>query len=253
MRIEVNVHPFPSKLPHDVSLCVFRVAQEALRNVVRHARASVAAVTLASKDGGLLLTVNDNGQGFDTAPSEPSQPGACEHGGTDQSARRTAEHHEQSGLGTIVSAWVPLSDGFQHERGVKRARVLLADDHRLVAEGLKSLLEEEFELLAVVEDGRALVETAKRLRPDVIVADITMPHLNGIDALAQLKHDNPDVRVVFLTMHKEPAYARARWKPAPAAMSSSTRHKPSFSWRCTPRWRATCSSRRRLQEKCFAR
>ena len=91
---------------------------------------------------------------------------------------------------------------------MKRPRVLLADDHRLVAEGLKSLLEEEFELLGVVEDGRDLVESAKRLRPDVIVADISMPHLNGIDALALLKKDNPEVRVVFLTMHKEAAYAR---------------------------------------------
>lgn len=91
---------------------------------------------------------------------------------------------------------------------MKRARVLLADDHRLVAEGLKSLLEEEFELLGVVEDGRELVEAAKRLRPDVIVADISMPHLNGIDALALLKRDNPEVRVVFLTMHKEAGYAR---------------------------------------------
>ena len=62
--------------------------------------------------------------------------------------------------------------------------------------------------MAVVEDGRQLVETARRLRPDVIVADITMPHLNGIDALVQLKRDNPEVRVVFLTMHKDAAYAR---------------------------------------------
>jgi DNA-binding NarL/FixJ family response regulator len=78
----------------------------------------------------------------------------------------------------------------------------------MIAEALKSLLEQEFELVAVVEDGRQLVETARRLRPDVIVADITMPHLNGIDALTQLKRDNPDVRVVFLTMHKDAAYAR---------------------------------------------
>jgi DNA-binding NarL/FixJ family response regulator len=91
---------------------------------------------------------------------------------------------------------------------MSRPRVLLADDHRMIAEALKSLLEQEFELVGVVEDGRQLVETARHLRPDVIVADITMPHLNGIDALTQLKRDNPDVRVVFLTMHKDAAYAR---------------------------------------------
>jgi DNA-binding NarL/FixJ family response regulator len=91
---------------------------------------------------------------------------------------------------------------------MSRPRVLLADDHRMIAEALKGLLEQEFELVAVVEDGRQLVESARRLRPDVIVADISMPHLNGIDALTQLKRDNPDVRVVFLTMHKDAAYAR---------------------------------------------
>lgn len=91
---------------------------------------------------------------------------------------------------------------------MKRPRILLADDHRMVAEGLKSLLAGEFELVGVVEDGRALVESANKLRPDVIVADITMPSLNGIDALAQLKKENPNVRVVFLTMHQDAVYAR---------------------------------------------
>jgi len=91
---------------------------------------------------------------------------------------------------------------------MKRPRVLLADDHRMVAEGLKSLLSAEFELVGVVEDGRALVEAAQKLRPDVIVADITMPHLNGIDALVRLKQDGIQVPVVFLTMHTEVAYAR---------------------------------------------
>ena len=89
-----------------------------------------------------------------------------------------------------------------------KPRVLLADDHRMVAEGLKGLLAEEFDLAGMVEDGRALVKAARELRPDVIVADISMPHLNGIDALAQLKRDNPKVRVVFLTMHRDVAYAR---------------------------------------------
>jgi DNA-binding NarL/FixJ family response regulator len=91
---------------------------------------------------------------------------------------------------------------------MNRPRVLLADDHRMVAEGLKSLLTPEFDLLDVVEDGRALIAVAKKLRPDVIIADITMPHLNGIDALVHLKRENPRVRVVFLTMHADVAYAR---------------------------------------------
>jgi DNA-binding NarL/FixJ family response regulator len=91
---------------------------------------------------------------------------------------------------------------------MNRPRVLLADDHRMVAEGLKSLLADEFEVVDTVEDGRSLLRAAKKLRPDVIVADITMPHLNGIEAVSRLKRDNPEVKVVFLTMHQNPAYAR---------------------------------------------
>jgi DNA-binding NarL/FixJ family response regulator len=86
--------------------------------------------------------------------------------------------------------------------------VLLADDHRLVAEGLKSLLANEFELVGVVEDGRALVAAAGKLRPDVIVADIAMPLLNGIEALIQLRQGGDQVPFVFLTMHRDVAYAR---------------------------------------------
>src|SRR6187551_770267 len=89
-----------------------------------------------------------------------------------------------------------------------RPRVLLADDHRMVAEGLKGLLAEEFELAGIVEDGRAMVKAALDLRPDVIVADISMPLLNGLDALAELKVHDPQVRVVLLTMHRNVAYAR---------------------------------------------
>jgi DNA-binding NarL/FixJ family response regulator len=86
--------------------------------------------------------------------------------------------------------------------------VLLADDHLLVAEALKSLLTPEFDLVGVVEDGRALVKAAARLRPDVIVADVTMPHLNGIDALIQLRRGGDGVPVVFLTMHRDVSFAR---------------------------------------------
>jgi DNA-binding NarL/FixJ family response regulator len=91
---------------------------------------------------------------------------------------------------------------------MNRPRVLLADDHRMVAEGLKNLLAEDFELVGTVENGHALLAAAKKYRPDVIVADITMPKLNGFDALHQLKKQNPEIKVVFLTMHQDRAYAR---------------------------------------------
>jgi len=90
----------------------------------------------------------------------------------------------------------------------QRPRVLLADDHLLVAEALKSLLAAEYELVGVVEDGRALIEAARTLRPDVIVADVTMPQLNGIDALIQLRQGGDRVPVVFLTMHRDVTFAR---------------------------------------------
>ncbi len=90
----------------------------------------------------------------------------------------------------------------------RRPRVLLADDHLLVAEALESLLAPEFDLVGVVEDGRALVEAAGKLRPDVIVADVTMPHLNGIDALVQLRQGGDRTPVVFLTMHRDVTFAR---------------------------------------------
>jgi DNA-binding NarL/FixJ family response regulator len=89
-----------------------------------------------------------------------------------------------------------------------RPRVLLADDHRMFAEALRGLLAPEFELVGIAGDGVELIEVAKRLLPDAIVADISMPRLNGIDALARLRTELPGARVVFLTMHRDIVYAR---------------------------------------------
>ena len=90
---------------------------------------------------------------------------------------------------------------------MNRPKVLLADDHIIVSEGLRTLLEDDFEVVAAVTDGMALVDAAKRLRPDVIVADISMPILNGIDAVRQLRREGELTKVVFLTMHNDPQIA----------------------------------------------
>src|SRR5213078_941217 len=91
---------------------------------------------------------------------------------------------------------------------MSKPRILIADDHQILAEGLRGLLEPEFEVVGVVADGRELVAAAKKYRPDVIVTDVTMPSLNGIDAAARLRDLGLTARVVFLTMHRDVAYAR---------------------------------------------
>jgi DNA-binding NarL/FixJ family response regulator len=91
---------------------------------------------------------------------------------------------------------------------MKRPRVLLADDHPLVLTALRSLLESECEVVGAVSDGRALVEAASRLEPEVIVLDISLPLLNGIDAARQIKKEHPETKILFLTMHANPAYLK---------------------------------------------
>jgi len=86
---------------------------------------------------------------------------------------------------------------------INRSRILIADDHSLVAELCKRLLETEFDVIGTVSDGRALVRAASRLKPDVIVLDIAMPILNGLDAGQQVKEMMPGVKLVYLTMNTD--------------------------------------------------
>jgi len=92
---------------------------------------------------------------------------------------------------------------------MKRTRVLLADDHPLTLEGLRAFLEPHLDSVGTVTDGRALVEAALRLKPELIILDITMPLLNGIDAAIQIKKSLPSVKLLFVTMHVNPAYLEA--------------------------------------------
>ena len=86
---------------------------------------------------------------------------------------------------------------------MKRTRILIADDHMMFAQGLQGLLEDEFELVGTVADGQALVDAAQLLQPDVVVVDISMPVLNGLDAVRRLKELGSSAKVIFLTMHAD--------------------------------------------------
>lgn len=93
------------------------------------------------------------------------------------------------------------------KKSMQKPRVLIADDHAMVAEGLSLLLREDFELVGSARDGAELIELAKQTRPDVIVTDISMPLLNGIDAARQMRGHGVAAKIIILTQHKDPHIA----------------------------------------------
>src|SRR5689334_17177335 len=107
----------------------------------------------------------------------------------------------------------------------RRFRILIADHHLLVAEACKKLLDREFEVVGLVTDGRALLDAATELRPDLILAEIAMPGLNGLDACEQIKNKHKTIRVVFVTMTARPevaaeAFRRGAWGYVPKCSSA---------------------------------
>jgi DNA-binding NarL/FixJ family response regulator len=87
------------------------------------------------------------------------------------------------------------------------ARLLLADDHRLLADACKAILESEYQIVGIETDGRSLVKAALTHKPDLVILDIAMPHLNGLDAAQQIKQKLPSIKLVFMTMNQAPEVA----------------------------------------------
>ena len=97
-----------------------------------------------------------------------------------------------------------------------RPRLLIADDHTLLLDGFRLMLEPEFEIVGAVEDGRALLSAAVELKPDLILLDISMPLLNGIDAASQLRKLVPSAKLIFVTMHADPDFVMEAFRAGAA-------------------------------------
>ncbi len=95
---------------------------------------------------------------------------------------------------------------------MKKIRILLAEDHILVGEGLSKLLEKDFALIGTASDGRALVQMVKDHTPDIAIIDITLPLLNGLEAARQIKKHEPHTKIIFLTMHSEDKFVQEAFK-----------------------------------------
>ena len=192
-------------LSADGASCLYRIAQECLRNVAKHARATEVRVGLTSDGANMQLVVKDNGAGFPVEPDRANSGlGLVSMKERIRMANGTLSITSQPGQGTEIVASVPLSGGLS----VKRLRILLGDDHALILNGIKGLVESHYEVVGSEENGKALIEAALRLKPDLVVLDVSMPILNGIDAAREIKKALPSTKLVFLSMHSNAIYLR---------------------------------------------
>jgi PAS domain S-box-containing protein len=232
LRISEDGH-----MPQDIKVLLFESVRELLFNVVKHARTRSATVTVQRSDLNLLVTVSDRGIGFD--PNE--LPAVGEAGGgfglfsirervelmggtlaIDSSEGQGSRFLLSLPLGTAAEAKAsqapeiralaedPLASSGAFARGHK-IRVMLADDHAVVRQGIANLIENEPDMEVVAEacDGQEAVALAAKLLPDVILMDLSMPKLNGVEATRIIHNDWPDIRIIGLSMFVEDDRSRA--------------------------------------------
>jgi CheY-like chemotaxis protein len=198
-----------ASMPREVASSLYRVAEESLQNVAKHSGAKNVSVRLTFKKGAVLLTIRDDGVGFDVKSVRgKSRLGLVSMKERAHSINGKLEITGKVGHGTQIALRVPLDV----HQPIERSRVLLADDHPVVLEEICSILAPNYEIVETVADGRALVEAALRLKPDLIVVDITMPLLNGIEAAVQIKKSLHEMKVLFVTMHSSTAYLNAAFE-----------------------------------------
>ncbi|MES4784905.1 MAG: hypothetical protein C4294_02795, partial [Nitrospiraceae bacterium] len=232
LEIEVIDDGKPKSLNEEVLRVTYQSLQELLCNVLKHARTQQATVSLRRAGRYLHVMVMDTGVGFNASQKRA----ATREGGfglfnIQERLDMIGGHLEirsVPGHGTQATLMVPLKlraratlrclkplvsdrsrmmpwEEISLRAAESKIRVLLADDHRIMREGLRSIIEGQADLEVVGEasDGRTAVEVARETRPDVVVMDVNMPQMNGLEATRQIKADLPEVEVIGLSLHED--------------------------------------------------
>ncbi|HKY72209.1 MAG TPA: response regulator [Nitrospira sp.] len=234
LSVIVETDPEPILLDEEVLTVTYQAIHELLFNVLKHAQTNQARLTLQRRDQALHAVVRDYGRGFDIRDRSTVFP----EGGFGLLNLRERiellggrlEISSQPGQGTCAeiimplrgnTTWAHASDklhalkttGTLHERPREAAdlmiRIVLVDDHAMVRDGLRSILEAHPDLCVEAEasDGQMAVELARQLRPDVIVMDVNMPGMNGLEATRRITTEFPEITVVGLSVQDDPATA----------------------------------------------
>ena len=227
LRVRVTRQAGVDNLSEPLRVFLFQAARELLFNIAKHAGAGNVDVSLATEGTQLRLCVADDGKGFDPAAVTPGAGGGF---GLFSIRERIGplggdmEIDSAPGRGTRITLYAPITP---HPKAAKTAapasrrkggrkkteatsrgplRVIVADDHQVMRKGLVSLLSREADIEVVGEagDGMQLLESARKLGPDIVVVDVSMPILDGIEATRRLRDEMPHVQVIGLSMFDEP-------------------------------------------------
>jgi PAS domain S-box-containing protein len=201
MEIEFTHENIPSTLPADVTLCLFRIVQEGLQNALKHSGAHQVLVYLSGGPGMLSLRILDDGLGFDVDLAFGKGLGLLSMHERVEAIGGSLEVSSKVGVGTELKVTVPLA-GVQTADGAV-PRVLLVDDNEAMLARAGEVLTPGCVIAGKAQNGRAALEAAEILRPDVIVLDISMPDMTGFDVAAHLRQTGSTAAIVFLTVHDD--------------------------------------------------
>jgi CheY-like chemotaxis protein len=253
--IDSNVTQMPFN--DDVRAMLFESVRELLFNVVKHAQVSEAAVDIQLEEDHLYLTVSDQGAGITTAKAEEKKP---ERGGLGLfSIRERLEMMggemrivSAPGEGTSVTLSMPVPMAQEEEAEIEETaatsapplqrrktagpqtnqagstavRVLLVDDHAIVRQGIVNVLDadERVEVIGEAADGEEAIHAVEQLQPDVVLMDVNLPKINGIEATREIRERWPEIRVLGLSVHNDVATAQSMMEAGANGLLSKAEH-----------------------------
>ncbi len=205
VELEILLSTQPGKLKSEVATTLYRVVQESITNIEKHASASKVTVSVQQMGNMLQLLVRDDGVGFH--PSEALRRNGI---GLRNMRERVEfiggdfELLSEPGFGTEITVLLKL-DGLVYGSPIS---VVIVDDHQVVLDGFiaRLELESDIEVIGTASNGVEAVEVVNKFKPDVVLMDVSMPIMNGIEATALIKEEHPEVRVLMLTMHDNREY-----------------------------------------------
>jgi CheY-like chemotaxis protein len=231
LRVQVKDAKQAIQLSEDQGIFVFQAIRELLFNIIKHSGVNEATVTLAIQaDQNLKVLVQDAGKGFQPSPNSRiySQDGGFGLFSIRERAEALGGHfyiESAPGKGTQAALVLPLQQGFpkvlsnpdpkenaiplnqsgQGHSKKKLVRILLVDDHAMIREGIRTLLEHhaDFSIVGEAKNGEEALEMTNHVLPDVVIMDVNMPILNGIEATKFLTKEHPAVRVIGLSVHED--------------------------------------------------